>query len=106
MSKETDNNEIDNEWGISDIEEAGKSLTDNPPTMEDSATKAFGGQMPVKDVTADLTNVISSQIIVDAVKNSTVAAECLICFILIMIVFVRIFEGEGGNKTEPELTES
>ena len=105
MSKETDNNEIDNEWGISDIEEAGKSLTDNPPTMEDSATKAFGGQMPVKDVTADLTNVISSQIIVDAVKNSTVAEEYIEDYAVDGELFTEDYINEGLEEALGEYEE-
>lgn len=60
--------EIDNEWGISDINDSSESVNDTNPKV-DGQTRAFGGKMPVKEVTADLTNVISSQIIIDAVKN-------------------------------------
>lgn len=60
--------EIDNEWGIDDISELGDS-TENKNIEVDGQTRAFGGKMPDKEVTADLTNVISSQIIIDAVKH-------------------------------------
>lgn len=95
MSKEIDNNEIDNEWGISDIEEAGTNSPANEPALEDGATTAFGGQMPVKDVTADLTNVISSQIIVDAVKNSTVAEEYVEDYAVDGELFTEDYINEG-----------
>lgn len=67
MSKDIDN---ENEWGIDDISEVGDSPIDKKIEV-DGQTRAFGGRMPDKEVTADLTNVISSQIIIDAVKNGT-----------------------------------
>ncbi len=102
MSKEIDNNEIDNEWGISDIEEVGKNPAESTPSVEDGATKAFGGQMPIKDVTADLTNVISSQIIVDAVKNSTSNEEYIEDYAVDGELFTEDYINEGLEEALDE----
>ena len=42
--------EIDNEWGISDINDSSESVNDANPKV-DGQTRAFGGKMPVKEVT-------------------------------------------------------
>lgn len=93
MSKEhNDNNpDIDNEWGIDDLKELGGGPDSDSINDKLGQTTAFGGQMPIKDVTADLTNVISSQIIVDAVKNNVSGEE-----------YVEDYVVEGELNTEPE----
>ena len=62
----------DNEWGIEDIDSSDTTEKVSAPSGE---TTDFMEHMPGKEVTADLTNAISRDIIEDAVKNGIVPED-------------------------------